>query len=358
MFLCRNFLFVLIYIWVLIHGDLKRLKISIALCTYNGARFLQEQLESIAVQTRPPDEMVICDDQSKDSTVEILRNFASKVPFPVRIFLNEKNLGSTRNFEKAIKLCTGDIIFLSDQDDIWLPDKLEQIEEIFSNSPSTGAVFTDAVLVDENLKPLEYSLWQSIGFTEREKNLLSDGKSIEVLLKHNVVTGSTMAFRSKFKNLFLPIPEIWIHDGWIALLIAFTSDIVAVSDPLIKYRQHNMQQIGAGNEPFSFYDKIHRKLDQLRNLKSSFYNFHSECARYSLAYEHLVNSRLTCVKVDKIPLLKARVTHFCIRANLPVSRKKRIPLVIKELLNMNYSRYSNGIFSFGGDLLRNNLLNK
>ena len=87
------------------------MKISIALCTYNGAKFLQEQLDSIAFQTRIPDEMIICDDQSKDSTLEILKNFVSKASFPVRLFLNEKNLGSTKNFGKAIGLCTGDIIF-------------------------------------------------------------------------------------------------------------------------------------------------------------------------------------------------------------------------------------------------------
>ncbi len=235
------------------------MKISIALCTYNGVEFLQEQLESIALQTRIPDEMVICDDRSKDDTLEILRNFSSKVSFPVRIFLNEKNLGSTKNFEKAIKLCTGDIIFLSDQDDVWNPDKLEKIEKLFSISPSTALIFSDAELVDENLRPLGYTLWKSIGFSKKEQSNFTHGKFIEVLLKRNVVTGSTMAFRSEFKQLFFPISDIWVHDGWIALLIAFASDLGMISEPLIKYRQHHMQQVGAGDEPLNIYDRIHRK---------------------------------------------------------------------------------------------------
>lgn len=330
------------------------MKISIALCTYNGVEFLQEQLESIALQTRIPDEMVICDDRSKDDTLEILRNFSSKVSFPVRIFLNEKNLGSTKNFEKAIKLCTGDIIFLSDQDDVWNPDKLEKIEKLFSISPSTALIFSDAELVDENLRPLGYTLWKSIGFSKKEQSNFTHGKFIEVLLKRNVVTGSTMAFRSEFKQLFFPISDIWVHDGWIALLIAFASDLGMISEPLIKYRQHHMQQVGAGDEPLNIYDRIHRKTSQLRNLKSSFYNFQPECARYKLAYEHLVNSRFPSIKRDKISLLKARFTHFCIRANLPAKRIRRIPLIVKELLNMNYHRYSEGISSFVGDFLRDN----
>jgi len=330
------------------------LKISIALCTYNGAKFLQEQLESIAIQTRTPDEMVICDDQSKDNTLEILRNFSSSVSFPVEIVLNEKNLGSTKNFEKAIKLCTGDIIFLSDQDDVWNPDKLEKIEKLFSISPSTSLVFSDAELVDEDLRPLGYTLWQSIGFSSKEQGYFTRGKFIEVLLKRNVVTGSTMAFRSEFKQLFFPISDIWVHDGWIALLIAFASDLSVISEPLIKYRQHHMQQVGAGDEPLNIYDRMHRKTDQLKNLKSSSYNFQPECARYKLAYEHLVNSRFPSIKRDKIPLLKTRFSHFCIRANLPAKRIRRIPLIVKELLNMNYHRYSEGISSFIGDFLRDN----
>ncbi|MGB9940897.1 glycosyltransferase family 2 protein [Methanosarcina sp.] len=330
------------------------MKISIALCTYNGARFLQEQLESIALQTRAPDEMIICDDQSKDNTLELLRNFASKASFPVHVILNEKNLGSTRNFEKAIKLCTGDIIFLSDQDDVWHPDKLDKIEKLFSISPSTALIFTDAEVVDENLRSLGYSLWQSIGFSKKEQSHFTDGKFLEVLLKRNVVTGSTMAFRSEFKKLFFPIPDIWVHDGWIALLIAFASDLNIISEPLIKYRQHRMQQVGAGDEPFNLHEKMNRKIEQFKNLKSSLYNFQPECARYKLAYEHLVNSQFPSLKINKIPHLKARFSHFCVRTNLPVSRRKRVPLVLKELLKMNYHRYSNGIFSFSGDLLRDN----
>ena len=102
--------------------------ISVAMCTYNGEKYLREQLESIALQTRLPAELVICDDRSTDSTSEIIRNFADSAPFPVRFNLNPVNLGGatkgiTKNFEQASRLCTGDLIAFCDQDDVWLPKK-------------------------------------------------------------------------------------------------------------------------------------------------------------------------------------------------------------------------------------------
>ncbi|HEY2971172.1 MAG TPA: glycosyltransferase, partial [Pyrinomonadaceae bacterium] len=111
------------------------MKISVAMCTYNGAPYLREQLNSIAAQTRPPDELVVCDDVSADLTCEIVTSFAASVHFPVRLYVNEQNLGSTKNFERAIGLCEGDIIARSDQDDVWLPEKLRRIEDCLQRNP-------------------------------------------------------------------------------------------------------------------------------------------------------------------------------------------------------------------------------
>ena len=130
------------------------MKISVAMCTYNGARFVGEQLESIAAQTRPPDELVVCDDCSEDTTSQIVRDFATATPFPVQLVVNESIHGSTRNFEKAISLCSGDVIALSDQDDVWRNHKLATIERCFSEDARIGLVFSDAEVVDERLNTL------------------------------------------------------------------------------------------------------------------------------------------------------------------------------------------------------------
>jgi glycosyltransferase involved in cell wall biosynthesis len=146
-----------------------KLSISVAMCTYNGSRFLPEQLASIARQTRQPDEMVVSDDGSTDATAEIVENFARSAPFPVRFIRNPRNLGSTKNFEQAIGLCSCDLIALSDQDDIWMPDKLARQAEMFELDPSLGGVFTDAELIDETGTLLCQRLWFSIYFSPSEQ---------------------------------------------------------------------------------------------------------------------------------------------------------------------------------------------
>src|SRR5437660_598353 len=164
-------------------------RLSIAMCTYNGARFLSEQLESIAVQTRLPDELVVCDDRSTDGSVEIVGDFARNASFAVRLEINASNLGSTKNFEKAIGLCQGDIIALADQDDIWYPEKLARIAEVLDKDARIGAVFSDAELIDENSRPLAGTLWSSFLFNSSEQEKFDRGQGLKVLLKHPLVTG-------------------------------------------------------------------------------------------------------------------------------------------------------------------------
>ena len=108
------------------------------MCTFNGAEFLPAQLESILAQTRPPDEIVVCDDASTDETTGILRSFAAD---SVKLKFNQQNVGSVKNFEQAISLCTGDVIALSDQDDVWREDKLELIESAFHKNPKQAWSF-------------------------------------------------------------------------------------------------------------------------------------------------------------------------------------------------------------------------
>src|SRR6185369_3346625 len=223
------------------------MKISVAMCTYNGAEFLPAQLQSILAQSRPPDEIVICDDRSTDNTLTLLENFKNESPIPVTLHINDHNLGSVRNFERAITLCTGDVIALSDQDDVWRSDKLYLFETVLNNSPAAGMVFSDAAIVDEKLNPLNRRMWDEVGFDAHKRKLVKSGRALEVLITGWTVTGATMAFRSRFVKLSLPIPDeiAMIHDGWIALTIAAVADVVAVDKPLIQYRQHAQQQIGA-----------------------------------------------------------------------------------------------------------------
>jgi glycosyltransferase involved in cell wall biosynthesis len=225
-----------------IGGD--RSRVSVALCTYNGARFLPEQLASIAAQTRLPDEMIVCDDGSTDATLEILEEFSQTVPFPVRIVRNPVNLRSTKNFEQAIALCTGDLIALCDQDDVWLPEKLAAQVQLLEEQPEVGGVFGDATLIDGESQATVDRLWRGIFFTKQEQRAVSAGQPVPVLLRKNVVTGATLMFRASLRPLLLPIPSNWVHDGWIAWMLALQSRLAAMDRPVIRYRVHAGQQIG------------------------------------------------------------------------------------------------------------------
>src|ERR1044072_5987236 len=225
-------------------------KFSVAMCTYNGAEFVTEQLDSIAAQTRLPDEVIVCDDGSTDATVECIRQFARSASFPVRLVENEKNLGSTKNFERAIASCEGDLIALADQDDFWFPDKLRRLEQALTDK-NIGLAFTNGEVVDASLNSLGQSVWESIRFGEREQKLLREGHAFAVLLDHNVVTGAALAMKAEFRELVLPIPNDLVHDGipvlhdwWAALLVAAVAKISFIPELLFKYRQHSSQQMG------------------------------------------------------------------------------------------------------------------
>ncbi len=133
------------------------MRMSVALCTYNGQAYLPEQLESIATQTLLPDELVVCDDCSTDITPQLIKDFAAGAPFPVRFLSNPENLGSTRNFAQTVELCGGEIIALADQDDVWRRDKLARLAALMSD-PQVGMAFSNAECVDEPAAcPLGYS---------------------------------------------------------------------------------------------------------------------------------------------------------------------------------------------------------
>ncbi len=336
------------------------MKISTVLCTYNGERYLPEQLESISTQTRVPDELIICDDCSSDKTPEIVSAFASRAPFPVRFFINDENLGSTRNFEKAIKLSEGDIIVLADQDDIWLPPKLERFEQIFLRSAEVGLVFSDAELVAEDLRPLGSNLWN---WTVRgeHRHLLKANRIFDILVHGNIVTGATMAFRSRFRELVLPVPgdRDYFHDGWIALLIASVAEAEALPESLIKYRQHPNQQLGLkdlGLEDDST-QATKRIPAKAKNAAERALHYDSEIENIRFVRQRLEDIQHTFDQT--FPLLDARVSrlkeleaHYQVRGHIPDSRVKRVPFIFNEMMSGRYHTLSKGFLSIALDLLR------
>ena len=323
------------------------MRISVAMCTYNGAEFLPEQFESIASQTRQPDQIVICDDASTDETQFIINGFAGKSSLPIAVHTNTQNVGSIENFERAIGLCTGDVIALSDQDDVWREDKLQLIEKAFDRSEKIGLVFSDAEVVDEKLNPLGRRMWDEVGFDVHKRKLLANGRALDVLLPGWTVTGATMAFRSNYKHLALPIPTNiqMIHDGWIALTVAAVADVVTIDEPLIKYRQHERQQIGAPTR-LPKAPKLHA-LDALKRSNPST-NLHTILETLE---QRLLDHRNEFHCRKALAFAAAYARHLDARANLPSRRLNRVPTILRELLTWRYHEYANGFKSAAKDLV-------
>lgn len=329
-------------------------KFSVAMCTYGGARFVGAQLESIAAQTRPPDELVVCDDRSPDETARMVEDFAARAPFPVRLHVNERNLGSTKNFERAISLCEGDLIALCDQDDVWLPSKLARLEEEFRRRPRAALVFSDAEVADESGRTTGRRLWESVRIGREELERLRVGKGLGDLLSGATVTGATAALRADLKRLVLPIPEglPLIHDAWIALLAACVAEVSAIEEPLILYRRHAGQQVGP----------LGRKaaaggLGALALGEGASALVRANPYDETLAVARAVRARLLERRGEgfeaggALAELDARIAHLEARRGLPRARLRRAWPVLRELLSLRYRHYSRGVASAAKDLL-------
>lgn len=212
--------------------------VSIAMATYNGEKYLKEQLDSIYVQTHKHIEVIVCDDCSNDSTVEILKEYSAK--YGLKYYVNENNLGYVKNFEKAISLCSGDFIALSDQDDVWQENKIEILME---NIGDNLLIHSDASLVSEN-GSLISRVWK--------KNIDSH-KCFEDFLFLNVVTGCTVLFSKKLLDEVLPFPDgLAYHDWYLAIHAAKNGKIIYLNKPLVKYRQHLAQDTGTSSSNYVY----------------------------------------------------------------------------------------------------------
>jgi glycosyltransferase involved in cell wall biosynthesis len=320
----------------------KPLRISVALCTYNGADFIIEQLESLNKQTRLPDEIIISDDNSSDHTTALVESYKKQSKVPIRLFTNIANIGYIKNFEKAISLCNCDIISLCDQDDVWLPEKIALTEEVFLKNPSAGGVFTNAFIVDHLLNSLKYTMWDVVGLDATSLETMNKGFSFDILLKKMIVTGATFAFRSIFLKKILPIPATWFHDAWIAIIIAFYSKLTPLPLPLILYRQHSRSLIGGLKKTLN--NKI---LGALRIDRNIYYQ--TEINRYIDLQKRLFDEKNTRFNLyNKIGHKLEFIKH---RYNYPKNRLLRTALILKSIISKDYLRFSGGIKVAIKDLL-------
>jgi len=260
-------------------------KISVVMCTYNGARYASQQLQSFDQQTRLPDELVVCDDASKDGTATMIARYAESAKFDVRIHQNPQNLGYIANFAQALSQATGDLIFLSDQDDVWAADKIERFVAAFEARPESLLVYGDSELVDESLTPLGNTLWQLLAFDRTEQARLLGPEGFDLTLRRgNLFCGCSMAIRKSFRDRLLPMPPGFPHDLWIGMLAAALGRIALVDRPTMQYRQHAQQT--SGRKLPGPLNQLKRRYDSLKYWKSL-----AHYERWSLEHR-LVRDRL------------------------------------------------------------------
>jgi glycosyltransferase involved in cell wall biosynthesis len=323
-------------------GDAGR--VSVALCTYNGARYVEAQLRSILQQTVAVGEVVVSDDDSSDGTVALVENVAESAPAAVAfsILRNETGLGVVRNFERAVLATTGDVIALSDQDDVWHPDKLEVVLDVLDRQPDVAFVHTDARLVDAGGEALGATLFEHLEVAADDLVAEQSARGFETLLRRNLATGATVVFRRSLLAHALPFPEEWVHDEWLAIIAAATARVGAVERATVDYRQHDSNEIGVAAP--TLRHKIRRVVasDGERNRLLA--------AKFSVLAERL---RALDVPASLIELADAKAAFERARAALPASRLRRVPAVLAAARAGLYTRFaSQGRMDVVRDLLR------
>ena len=317
------------------------MKVSVALCTYNGARFLPAQLASIAAQTRLPDELILRDDGSSDDTLRIAQDFAATFPGRVDIAVNPERRGVTANFEGALRAATGGLVLLSDQDDVWHPDRVALALAAFDSSPELRLFFSDARLVDSLGEPLGETQLQALGMQEREVRAIEAGQAFSVFAVRNLPLGATMCVSRDVLKDALPIPTCWLHDEWLALIAAAKGRVIYLDRETIDYRQHGNNVLGA--PPRTVLQKFRAIFSPKRDVR-----------KLMLERDQALMERLSQLAVAPVHLKTCadKLEHSRVRSQLAPARLFRILPVLREVFSGRYQRCSGGWKSIVIDLLR------
>lgn len=323
-----------------------KLTSSIAMCTYNGAAYLQKQLDSIRNQTRLPDEMVVCDDGSTDQTLEILEQFAQSVPFSVRVIRNGKNLGCYQNFAHCAEMCVGDLLFLSDQDDIWHLEKIERFTAVFEQNSDVGLIFSDAELIDENDRKRNVLLTESWGIraSSLEKRVLRD--YFDVLKKSTSWPGMAMAVRRELIQGRFILEDQIPHDSFLLYFVGGFAKEVFLPQPLSNYRVHQTNV----SKP------LDKKLFSLKNFvnreeKRSISEGHLQTAQSILYVMDQCQSYADCrYSAAMQEALRQKARHHLMRYRLRTRQISKWYGIFHEFLNGNYFHYGKGFISMGADI--------
>lgn len=312
-------------------------QISIAIAAYNGEKYIAQQLKSLLEQTLPPDEIVICDDSANDLTARTVQEF--QCCGIIKYVKNPVPLGVAGNFEKAISLCKGQYIFLCDQDDVWLPEKVELMVDVLKNDPAVDGVFCNSYLTNSELVALNKTLWGLRKFTPTMQKTLIAGDALKVFCRRVTLSGHNVAFKRRALEYLLPFPELtpFYPDTYAALAIALNSQWNSINKCLTLYRIHNSNRSNpAGNT-----------LQAVRKARNSSC---SAAKRNHLLAEELLQ-RCSAAPEEKRKLLKKFSRFHKKRSEYANNIFIRALQVVSMLCTAGYHRYANGLQSAAADIV-------
>jgi glycosyltransferase involved in cell wall biosynthesis len=214
----------------------KKFRVSIAMCTYNGSLYIEDQLKSIVSQTYPIDELLIYDDASTDATLDIAKRFEAKYPF-IKVHVNKTNVGYTKNFEQAVKAATGDVIAIADQDDIWLETKIEKLVNAWRDE--SPLIYSGALMFRDRL-PDKFELAPNYRQFE--------GQDARRIFLRNTISGHALMIKRDFLKLVLPFKEGVMYDWWMGVVAAYNGGVQFYPEVLVMQREHeNNVTLDSGN---------------------------------------------------------------------------------------------------------------
>lgn len=313
-------------------------RISVALGTHNGERFVAEQIASILAQTRPVDEIVLSDDASTDTTVEIVeravaehREREGSAPELV-VLRNDPPLRVTKNFEQALLATTGDLVALCDQDDVWHPERTAELSAIF-DEPEALLVFSNARQVGAGGEYLGHDLFEAIGMSAAERDLVESGRAYRAFLRRNLATGATVMLRRSLVEQAAPFPEAWLHDEWLAMLAAAQGGVRLLDRSLTDYRQHENNQVGMERLGFARKLRMFAEPRTERNLR-----LYRRARALPPVLDSLegVPGEFRAAAHEKYAFEEARQAY-------PRARLLRLGPILRQLRLGRYARYGTGL---------------
>jgi glycosyltransferase involved in cell wall biosynthesis len=261
-------------------------------------------------------------------------------------------LGPAHNFARAIAATTGDIVVLCDQDDVWERERLSTTGRVLAEQPEAVALFSDATLIDDSSRPLGETLWEALGIAGHTARAFANGSRVDrvrILCEGNVVTGATLAMRSTAAANALPIAEGWLHDHWLAIVLAAQADMVMWTEPLCRYRIHDAQHTGVGTRRPPRWYFVRRRAQMSRRLhKNERVELRAQADGLGMILERL--RAMADADPAALEFLASRKLHFEARAALG-DGQRRPRVVARELVHRRYHRHSSGWSSVAKDLM-------